>query len=195
MVAWSLVPLTSFAKNYVFFLIPNKFPPSKNRIKWHILVQLKSFSSHNKSIHLKSFAPLCQSLPYLQYSHKTVWAIFCCWVLVFLLSNWGSTAATAFNQLYFRALVSNFTVFVPLLPLIRYPARLVPNYVSQLNSPLKCSCSSVTPEKKWSPDKSWSDIAVLIFASIQALLEPTVSFCRATIKITGQWNILPKGRV
>lgn len=99
-----------------------------------------------------------------------------------------------FNQLCLRALIWNFTVLVPLPPFIRYPAGLVPNYVSQLNSPLKCSCSSMTPEKKWSPDKSWSDIAVLIFASIQALLEPTVSFCSATIKITGQWNILPKGR-
>lgn len=114
--------------------------------------------------------------------------------MVFLISNWSSTMAITFNQLYFCALIWNFTVSVPLPPLIRYPARLVPNYVSQLNSPLKCSCSSVTPEKKWSPDKSCSDIAVLIFASIQALLEPTVSFCSATIKITGQWNILPKGR-
>lgn len=114
--------------------------------------------------------------------------------MVFLISIWSSTMARTFNQLYFCALIWSFTVSVPLPPLIRYPARLVPNYVSQLNSPLKCSCSSVTPEKKWSPDKSCSDIAVLIFASIQALLEPTVSFCSATIKITGQWNILPKGR-
>lgn len=27
-----------------------------------------------------------------------------------------------------------------------------------------------------------------------SLLEPTVSFCTATIKITGQWNIPPEGR-
>lgn len=102
--------------------------------------------------------------------------------------------ALTFYQLYFQALIWNFTVPVLQPPLIRYPAWLVPNNVSQLNSPLKCSCSSVTSEKKWSPDKSCSDIAVLIFASIRALLEPTVSFCTATIKITGQWNIPPEGR-
>lgn len=55
--------------------------------------------------------------------------------------------------------------------LIRYPPELIPNYVSQLNFPLKCGCSSVTSEKNWTPDKSCCDIAVLIFASIEALLE------------------------
>lgn len=140
---------------------------------------------------------ICSPVPVFAipaFQSQTLWSSILCRVIVFLISHWGSILTITSNQLYFRALFSNFTVSVPLLPLIRYPARLVPNYVSQLNSPLKCSCSSVTPENKWSPDKSWSDIAVLIFASMQALLEPTVSFCSATIKITGQWNILPKGR-
>lgn len=86
--------------------------------------------------------------------------------------------------------------------IIRYPAQLVLNYVSQLNLPLKCSCSSVTSEKKWAPDKSCSDIAVLIFLFsfflpsyklCESLLEPTLSFCTATIKITRQWDIPLEG--
>lgn len=79
------------------------------------------------------------------------------------------------------------------LSLIRYPAKLVPNYASQLNSPLKCSCSTVTSEKK----RTLISLALILlywflplYKLYLSLLEPMVSFCTATIKITGQWKAL-----
>lgn len=121
-------------------------------IRWVHRLNFLHFKTLWVSVHFNSF----KWIGYMNcYSQQRKTRLFCKARSVFGLS-----------------FVTSATFATSQLSLIRYPAKLVPNCASQLNSPLKCSCSSVTSEKKQTPDKSCSDIAVLIFASIQALLEP-----------------------
>lgn len=81
--------------------------------------------------------------------------------------------------------------------LIRYLPELVPNYVSQLNSPHLNAVAPQWPLRRSEPLISLALILLYWFLPpyklCLSLLEPTVSFCTATIKITGQWNIPPEG--